>query len=269
MCTNTHKSNILVGENSEKLGFSMNHKQIFTKYLQFYMWFYKGIKVNISATTQKKCIVALIYKINPVQITTITAENTEISLNSVPHTIENIQFKNCEKFSPIVKQNLALFSSVTAIVAPILLIALMLSVKRQQLTAHKIYCEGKCTKVLQTRIFLSTHTFMFPGVTNTIGSISQNKHQSNTSNKNVNLRESTKNTNYSLKIHKLSKNGSFFSHKKQCFNRLVQLATTTGCKEAVYNAVQDTKLFFPARWEKHMTQQDCQYLDFQQVDTQW
>ena len=56
------------------------------------MWFYKGIKVNISATTQK-FIVALIYKINPVQITTITAENTENSLNSVPHTIENIQFK--------------------------------------------------------------------------------------------------------------------------------------------------------------------------------
>ena len=38
---------------------------IFAKYLQFYMWFYKGIKVNISATTQK-FIVALIYKIDPV-----------------------------------------------------------------------------------------------------------------------------------------------------------------------------------------------------------
>ena len=82
------------------------------------MWFYKGIKVNILATTQK-IIVALIYKINPVQITTITAENTKNSLNSVPNTIENIQFKNCEKFSPIVKLNLALFSSVMAIVAQI------------------------------------------------------------------------------------------------------------------------------------------------------
>ena len=80
---------------------------------------------------------------NPVQITTITAENTENLLNLVPHTIENIQSKNCEKFSSHVKQNLALFSSVMAIVASILLIALMLSVKRQQLTAHKIYCEGK------------------------------------------------------------------------------------------------------------------------------
>ena len=82
---------------------------------------------------------------------------------------------------------------------------------------------------------------MFLGVTNAIRSISQNKHQLNTSNKNVNLYKSTKNTNYSLKNTQLSKNGSFFSHKKQCFNQLVQFATTTRCKEAVYNAVQDTK----------------------------
>ena len=75
LCKNIHKSNILVGENSEKSGFSTNHKQIFTKYLQFYMWFYKGIKVNISATTQK-IIVALIYKINPVQITTKFLQKT-------------------------------------------------------------------------------------------------------------------------------------------------------------------------------------------------
>ena len=58
-----------------------------------------------------KIVVALIYKINPVQITTITAENTENLLNSVPHKIENIQFKKnyCEKFSLTVKQTLALF----------------------------------------------------------------------------------------------------------------------------------------------------------------
>ena len=91
------------------------------------MWFYKGIKVNISATMQK-FIVALIYKINPVQITTIIAENTKNSLNSVPHTIES-SIQNCEKFSPIVKLNLAFFSSATAIVTPLLLIALMLSIK--------------------------------------------------------------------------------------------------------------------------------------------
>ena len=34
---------------------------IFAKYLQSHMWFYKGIKVNISATTQE-FNVALIYK---------------------------------------------------------------------------------------------------------------------------------------------------------------------------------------------------------------
>ena len=40
--------------------------------------------------------------------------------------------------------------------------------------------------------------FMFSGVTNAIGSISQDKQQLNTSNKNVNLCKNTKNTNYSL-----------------------------------------------------------------------
>ena len=77
----------------------------------------------------QKFIVALFYKINPVQITTIIAENTENSLNSVPHTIE-ISIQIGEKFSPIVKQNLAFFSSATAIVTPLLQIALMQSIKR-------------------------------------------------------------------------------------------------------------------------------------------
>ena len=95
--------------------------------MQFYMWFYKGIKVNISATTQQ-FIVALIYKTNPVQITTIIAENTENLLNSVPHTIKS-SIQNCEKFSPIVKLNLAFFSSATTIVSPLLLIALTQSIK--------------------------------------------------------------------------------------------------------------------------------------------
>ena len=52
------------------------------------MWFYKGIKVNSSAIAQTITVV-LLYKIIPVQITTITAENTENSLDSVPNTIEN------------------------------------------------------------------------------------------------------------------------------------------------------------------------------------
>ena len=104
LCTTNHKSNIIVVENSKESGFFTNNKQIFAKYLLFYMWFYKGISVNFLATTQKTTV-ALIYKINPVQITTIIAENTKNPLNSVPNTIENIQFKNCEKFSPIVKVN--------------------------------------------------------------------------------------------------------------------------------------------------------------------
>ena len=91
------------------------------------MWFYKGIKVNISATMQK-FIVALIYKTDHVQITAIIAENTENSLNLVPHTIES-SIQNCEEFSIIVKLNLAFFSSATAIVSPLLLIALMQSIK--------------------------------------------------------------------------------------------------------------------------------------------
>ena len=100
---------------------------IFAIYLQYYIWFYKGIKVNISAIMQK-FVVALINKTNPVQITKIIAENNENSLNSVPHTIEN-PIQNCEKFPHIVKLNLAFFSSAMAIVSPLLLIALMQSIK--------------------------------------------------------------------------------------------------------------------------------------------
>ena len=75
-------------ENSEKLEFSTT-TTIFAIYLQFYMRFYKGIKVNISATTHR-FVIALIYKINPVQITTSRsiAGNTKNSLKLVPHTIE-------------------------------------------------------------------------------------------------------------------------------------------------------------------------------------
>ena len=77
----------------------------------------------------QKFIVGLFYKINPVQITTIIAEKTKNSLNSVPHTIE-ISIPIGEKFSLIVKQNLPFFSSAMAIVTPLLLIALMQSIKR-------------------------------------------------------------------------------------------------------------------------------------------
>ena len=68
------------------------------------MWLYKGIKLNILATKQKTAV-AQNYKINPKQITKIIAEYTENSLSLVSYTIEIIQFKNCEKFSPIERQN--------------------------------------------------------------------------------------------------------------------------------------------------------------------
>ena len=94
------------------------------------MWFYKGIKVNISATTEKiHCSINLQHK--SCTQTKIIAENNENSLHLVPHTIENIQFINCEKFSPIPRLYLAL-SQVQWL---LLLIALTPSVKRQQLTA--------------------------------------------------------------------------------------------------------------------------------------
>ena len=96
----------------------------------------------------------------------------------------------------------------------------MLSIKRQQLTSHKIYCEGKHTKVLQTHVFCLTHTFMFLGLTNAIGSTSQNKHQLNTSNKNTNLCKSTKNTNYLLKLHKLSKKWLVLLAQKAVFQSI-------------------------------------------------
>ena len=64
------------------------------------MWFYKGIKVNISATTQTLAV-ALFYNINLVQIMTIIAENTKNSLNLVPHTIENNQFKILRNSHPL------------------------------------------------------------------------------------------------------------------------------------------------------------------------
>ena len=96
---NTDKSNKSTRENHD----------IFANFLQSYMWFCKGKIIKIQATTQN-FIVALFYKINPVQNTTIIAGNTENLVNSVPHTIE-ITIQIGEKFSPIVIKNLA-FSQV-------------------------------------------------------------------------------------------------------------------------------------------------------------
>ena len=88
------------GGNSEKSGF-LTTITIFAKCLQFYMWFYKGIKVNISATTQK-FIVALIYKINPIQITTNYCRKHQKFVKLGTSHNRKYPIKNCEKFSPIV-----------------------------------------------------------------------------------------------------------------------------------------------------------------------
>ena len=160
------------------------------------MWFYKGIKVNSSAIMQTICCSINLQNKSCTNYHNYCRKHQKFIKLGTSHN-RKYPIQNCEKFSPIVKVNLALFSSVTAIIVPLLLIALTLSVKggSNQLLitiAHKIYCEGKCTKVLQTHIFLAPHTFMFLGVTNAIGSISQNKHQLNTSNKNINLHKNTK-----------------------------------------------------------------------------
>ena len=104
-----------------------NH-DIFANSLQSYMWFCKGKIVKNQATTQN-FIVALFYKINPVQNTTIIVRNTENLLNSVPHTIE-ITIQIGEKFLPIVIKKFGIFSSAKVIVTPLLQIAIMHSVKR-------------------------------------------------------------------------------------------------------------------------------------------
>ena len=113
------------------------------------MWFCKGKIIKIQATTQI-FIVALFYKINPAQNTTIIAENTENLSNSVPHTIK-IKIQSGEKFSPIVVHNFGIFSSAKPIVSgTIANCSYTKSVKQEQIIAHKVYCERKCTTVLQT-----------------------------------------------------------------------------------------------------------------------
>ena len=79
------------------------------------MWFCKGKIVKIQTTTQN-FIVALFYKLNPTQNTTIIAENTENSLNLVPHTIK-LKIQIGGKFSPIVTYEFGIFSSAKPIVS--------------------------------------------------------------------------------------------------------------------------------------------------------
>ena len=56
------------------------------------MWFYKDTELNIWVPN-KKLLYHECHNISHIQITTIIAENTENSSNSVANTIENIKFK--------------------------------------------------------------------------------------------------------------------------------------------------------------------------------
>ena len=59
--------------------------------------------------------------------------------------------------------------------------------------------KGSAPKCYIHMPFMQHALFMSLGATNTIGSLSQNKHHSNTSNKNVKIKQSTKSANYLLK----------------------------------------------------------------------
>ena len=142
------------------------------------MWFYKGTKLNILATKQKKTAVAQNYKINPIQITTIIAEYTENSLNSVSYTIDIIQFKNCEKFSPIVNQNWHFLKCHGYCYTNSVNCSYTKNIKAA-IDCSYIYCEGKHNKVLQTHSFLSNgHTYVDWSY-NSNWDIPQNKNQIN------------------------------------------------------------------------------------------
>ena len=104
---------------------------------------------------------------------------------------------------------------------------------------------------------------MFFGITNAIGSIPQNKHQLNTSNKNVNLHESTKNYKLFIKNTQIKQKWLILLAQKAVFQ-----STCSTCHHywtqggSLQCSVRYQMIFLPARWEKHTTQQDCQYLDF-------
>ena len=112
------------------------------------MWFYKGIKVNSSAIMQTNhCSINLQNKSCTNYHNYCRKHQKFIKLGTSHNRKYPIQ--NCEKFSPIVKVNLALFSSVMAIIVPLLLIALTLSVKgSNQLLIKSIVKESapKCYK---------------------------------------------------------------------------------------------------------------------------
>ena len=88
------------------------------------------------------------------------AEYTENSLNSVSYTIDTIQFKDCEKFSPIVTQNQH-FLKCQGYCYTKSINCSHTKASKAAINCSYIYCQGGRDKVLQTHAFLSnTHTYV-------------------------------------------------------------------------------------------------------------
>ena len=145
-------------------------------------------------------MVVIIHIINLAQIITIIAEYTKNSLNSLSYTIENIKLKNCEKFSPIERQNWH-FLKCHGYCYTNSVNCSYTKASKQQLTVHISIVKENYNKVLQTHASsFQTHTLMFTGVVNLNESITQNRNQ-------INYLQNRITT-------KTQHNGSFFSHKK-------------------------------------------------------
>ena len=117
------------------------------------MWFYKGIKVNSSAITQTNhCSINLQNKSCTNYYNYCRKHRKFVKLGTSYNRKYPIQ--NCEKFSPIVKVNLALFSSVMAIIVPLSLIGLTLSIKGSNQLLIKSIVKGSTPKCYKHTSFL-------------------------------------------------------------------------------------------------------------------
>ena len=90
----------------------------------------------------------------------IIAEYTKYSLKSISYTIDIIQFKNCEKFLPIVNQNWH-FLKCHGYCYTNSVNCSYTKASKAAINCSYIYCEGGHDKVLQTHAFLSNaHTYV-------------------------------------------------------------------------------------------------------------
>ena len=112
-------------------------------------------------------------KINVTHITTIIAENTENSLNSVFNTIENTKLKIVRN-SHLLSHKTGIFSSAMAIVLQTSINCSYTKNIKAAIDCSYIYCEGNHNKVLQTHaFFLQMHTLILIGVIKQINTFTQ------------------------------------------------------------------------------------------------